>query len=200
MTIYAKTNAGRLLAFDKSQSLPTAMKDLLRRVDGKTTRQQLLVKPGDKDVLDELIQRQWVQVVPAGWRNSTYASGYGDTQDPLDVLDTQSDTTADTTTDTVAGNLQLDADQFASTEAAGLDGDVAVISSLKIESAKLLMSDFVATHMPEYVDVTMSEILALQTKADLLCMLSAYIDLAHRKGKPGQLHIQQVLATVADSD
>lgn len=199
-TIYAKTNAGRLLAFDNSQQLPAAMKNMLRRVDGKTTRQQLLVKPGDTDVLEELIQRQWVQVVSAAWRNSTYASGhgseftsdFGETQNPPTELDTLTNSFVDT--------FGSGGDQFASTEAASLDGDVAVSSSLKIESAKLLMSDFVTTHLPEYLDITLTEIMALRTKADLLCMLGAYIDMAHRKGKPGQQHIQQLLLTVADNE
>ena len=198
-TIFAKTNAGRLLAFDNSQGLPAAMKDMLRRVDGKTTRRQLLVNPGDKDVLDELIQRDWVQVVSAPWRNSTYASeasALGEPEDSLAAVDTQFDTQAASFFDATG----LGTDQFAPTEAAGLDGNMAASNSLKIELAKLLMSDFVTAHLPEYLDVTLSEIMALQTKADLLCMLSAYIDLAHRKGKPGQLHIQQLLLAVADSD
>lgn len=175
MTIYAKTNAGRLLAYDNTLGVPPALRDLLRRVDGKTGHQHLLVKPGDQGLLEELIARDLVQVVSAPWRNSAYVSSHADSAAPH-------------------------APQFDATEPARLGDELRVSSSLKIEPAKALMRDFVRTYMPEYADDTMVEITALRNKADLLCMLSGYIDLVQRTGKPGQQHVQQLLLAVVDSD
>lgn len=188
MTIYAKTNAGRLLAFDNSQALPAAMREFLRRVDGKTTRQQLLSHPGDKDMLEELLQRQWVQVVSAPWRNSTYSSSQTGADDAY--------------VDTSSGALESESDieQFAPTEAAGLDSESDVSSSLNIRDAKLLMCDFVASHMPEHYEALVNDILEFRDRADLLTMLNPYIDLANSKGKLGQQHVQQLLAMVAGSE
>ena len=174
MTIYAKTNAGRLLAYDNTLDVPPALRDFLRRVDGKTGLQQLMVKPGDRGLLDELITRDLVRVASAPWRNSAYVSSHADSAAPP-------------------------APQFDATEPAGL-GHEPIVSSVKIGPAKALMSDFVSSHMPEYAYSTMIEIEALKNKADLLCMLSGYIDLVQRTGKPGQQHVQQLLLAVAGSD
>lgn len=188
MTIYAKTNKGRLLAFDNSHGLPAATKEFLRRIDGKTALEQLLVHPGDEDLLDDFIRRQWVQAVSTPWRISTYSSSQNDLND------------ADGPNSGRSHAFESDAEQFESTEAAALQSEPEVSGNLRISDAKVLMRDFVVGQMPEHYDAVINDIQALRNKADLLCMLSPYIDKAHRKGKLGQQHIQQLLATVADSN
>ncbi len=174
MTIYAKTNAGRLLAFDNSQNMPTELRNLLRRVDGKTQQRELLTTPGDAYWLQELTARELVQIVSTPWRNSAYASSQPDSAAPHKP-------------------------QFDAAEPAGL-GNGLTSSDVKIAPAKALMSDFVSAYVPEFAHATLLEIEALKSKADLLCMLSGYIDLVQRTGKRGQQHVQQLLLAVASSD
>lgn len=71
MTVYSKTNAGRLMAFKPKPGLPVALKDLLILVDGKTPYQELVRRPGDAELFEELQLRQLVQIAPEPWRNSS---------------------------------------------------------------------------------------------------------------------------------
>lgn len=74
MTVYSKTNAGRLLAFEQKPSISQALKDMLRRVDGKTARYQLTIYAGDDELFEELCARQLVQVTTEPWRHSSAQS------------------------------------------------------------------------------------------------------------------------------
>ncbi len=167
MTIYAKTNPGRLLAFDQAQDVPANWRDMLRRVDGKTRQEQLLLAPGDEALLQVLAQRGLIQVVSTPWRNS--------------ISDSRSQ----------AFDSSLSPDQGVASNTS---------HSAKIDSVIALMILFIQTSLPEYADSTLREITALNNKAELLCMLTGYIDLANRAGKVGQKHVQQLLLELAKTN
>lgn len=77
-TVYSKTNAGRLLAFEQKPGSAGAMRDLLKRVDGKTTYQQLIKSPSDAELFAQLCQQELVQVAPEPWRNSSVTPTFTD--------------------------------------------------------------------------------------------------------------------------
>lgn len=74
MTAYSKTNAERLLAFEPKPGIATAMRELLKRVDGKTSSQQLVNLTGEAELFAELWKRDPVKAVPQAWRNSAASS------------------------------------------------------------------------------------------------------------------------------
>lgn len=164
MTVYARTNAGRLMAFDTAPGIPAPLKDLLRRVDGKTRQAQLMRNPGDESLLQHLVQKGLVQVVSALWRSSMPTS------------------------------------EFVAAQPISLAAMVAPPDDTKIVAVKALMGQFVQACLPQYAGATLPEIAALKSKAELLCMLTGYIDLANRAGRDGQKHVQQLLLELAHTD
>lgn len=167
MTIYSKTNAGRLLAFEQKPSVSLALRDLLRRVDGKTSSAQLITQPGDAELFEELCVRQLVRVATEPWRNSAHP--------------TPSVSPSVSAADDHGPRLSL---------VSKLDSPKA---DTKIDAVKALMSEFIQVRMPEHVNGTLGEIDALQSETQLLCMLSGYINLINSTGLTGQRHVQELL-------
>jgi len=178
MTVYSKTNTGRLLAFDQKPSVPQAMRDLLRRVDGKTPYHQLISQPGDAELFEELCQRQLVQIATEPWRNGSTAN-----TSPVPSSSWRA-----------AGNgpeellLRL----------VGKPDDPRYGS--KLETVKALMSSFVQTHLPTHADATLAEIRALTSEAELLCMFNGYINLVNPAGQAGQAHVQDLLLAISGDE
>lgn len=180
MIVYSKTNTGRLRAFEQKPSLSLALRDLLRRVDGKTHHLQLMTQPTDTALLDELLRRQLVQIAPEPWRSSSAFS-----QAPE-----QSSEQAANVQDS-GGRLRLVAD------AAGLR--TAQVRS-NLEAAKALMCEFIQVVQPLHTQATINEITAIASEAQLLCMLDGYIHLVNQNGQAGQKHVQAVLLALAGGD
>ena len=188
MTVYSKTNAGRLLAFEQKPGVPEPLRDMLRRVDGKTPYQQLVSRGNDAELFEELFRRKLIQIAPEAWRNSA-------------VLDSGTDSVLANSmcslpaTSQHADNAKPDESHLSLVAAPGSHRNFS-----KIETIKAQMVGFVRAELPEHADATFAEIDALTNEAQLLCMLNGYINLVNPSGKAGQVHVQQLLLTLAEED
>jgi len=188
MTVYSKTNAGRLLAFGQKPGMSHELRDLLKRVDGKTPCQQLFRLPGDAERFAELCKQQLVQIAPGPWRNSSVlpASLY---VEPENTLRPDAATSAqDDPVKKSEPHLSL---------VGSLDNDG---QNSKIKAIQVMMVGFIQAHLPEHADVTLPEIKALASEAHLLCMLSGYVNFINPTGRAGQQHIQELLLTLAGEE
>lgn len=174
VTIYSKTNLGRLRAFEQKSSVSSDLRGLLRRIDGKTSIEALISQPEDAELFEELLRRQLVEVVTDSWRNST---------PPTHSLGQQS-------TDDVADEPLLSL--VSKLDSPRVDS--------KIEAIKILMVGFIQLHLPEHADTTLDEINALNSEAQLLSMLNGYINLINAVGRAGQEHVQNLLLILAHTE
>lgn len=173
--VYSKTNAGRMLAFEQKPTIAPALRDLLRRVDGKTPYQLLIQQPGDAELFDGLEQYKLIQVAKEAWRNSSFMQ-------PLDDF--------------------THAASVSPTAPAAMQDDIAKPSrprSCNLPAVKALMTGFVQSKLPEHAESTLDEIMTLSSDAQLLCMLDGYIHLVSRAGKAGQQHVKELLLTMEAS-
>jgi hypothetical protein len=184
-TVYSKTNAGRLLAFDQKPGMARVLRDLLRKVDGKTSYQELVSLPEEVELFAELYQRGLVQIAPEPWRNSSAVSAFSDSTANKDAcLDAQ------------AGQ-RIDVDKKVEPHLTLVVKPDNTLNISKMNAIKSLMSDFIQYQLPKHAATTLPEINALTNEAQLLCMLSGYINLIDPVGKAGQAHIQNLLLILA---
>lgn len=173
--VFSKTNAGRMLAFEQKPTIAPALRDLLRRVDGKTPYQLLIKQSGDAELFDELERYKLIQVAKEAWRNSSLMQ-------PLEVL-----THATSVRPTVPVALQ------------DTSAKPSRPRSSNLPAVKELMTLFVQAELPEHAEATLDEIMTLNSDAQLLCMLDGYIHLVSRAGKAGQQHVKELLLTMEAS-
>lgn len=185
MTVYSKTNAGRLLAFEPRSATLPAVRDLLRRVDGKTTYQELISRPGDAEIFQDLLKRQLVQIATEPWRNSAV------------VADSSLSAQAHPAP---AVNHRVDSNLGPALEPRAVNTSTRLEDTSKIDTIKTMMCGFVQTHLPGHVKATFAEINALTNEAQLLCMLTGYVNLINPTGAAGLHHVQLLLLILADSD
>ena len=192
-----------MIAFEQTPSIEPQLRDLLRRVDGKTAYQQLVNQPGDALLFEELQVRQLVQVAPQQWRNSSNASGFTDSAPQFSVRPAANTVLQDNAAKKSSPNLSLVArldESLDPLKPAETRSRPEAVEQPKIRAVKILMCRFVLAQLPEYADATLVEINALTSEAQLLCMLTGYINLVNRTGKAGQQHVQQVLLTLAGDE
>lgn len=184
-TVYSKTNAGRLLAFGQHFNVKAELKNLLRQVDGRTAYHHLISTSSDAVLFVELLARQLVQIAPEPWRNSAGRSVHEDLG-----LNARSGTTAST---------NPRPDEHPQKEhrltLVGTQNDAKQHS--KLETIKWQMTRFIQTQLPMHMVTTLPEIAALTCEAQLLCMLNGYVNLINPTGKAGQVHVQELLLTLA---
>jgi hypothetical protein len=188
MTVYSKTNAGRLLAFEQKHEMAPAMRNLLKKVDGKTAYLQLIGSPDEAEFFNQLLARELVQIAPELWRNSAAEPGFTDSALNTSVQLGSKANQHQNSVNQSPPHLSLVAKP------------VGAQSPLKIETIKGLMASFIQTQLPQHADATLAEINGLTSEAQFLCMLSGYINLVDPAGKAGQLHVQQLLLTLAGNE
>lgn len=184
-TVYSKTNAGRLLAFDQNSHVNMELRNLLRRVDGRATYDQLISTSSDAVLFTELLARQLVQISPAPWRNSAGTVAHQDTSsnaragvNPTANPQPDKHTAPEHRLSLVT--KQNDTKQYS-----------------KLEIIKLQMTSFIQAHLPTHALTTLPEIAALTSEVQLLCMFNGYVNLIDSTGKAGQVHVQELLLTLA---
>jgi hypothetical protein len=164
MTIYSKTMAGRMVAFDQQTGLTPVLKGFLKSVDGKTPTDQLLAQwqegPDALQLLKELERQGLIELRAVRWSNSSANSSL-----PPSLVNSPPP----------ALTLVHGAKKAARTDSlAGLD-------PIKEE-----MATFLLTHLPQH------EIEEIDSYDRLMMMLTAYANVANEAGREGLTHIKSL--------
>jgi hypothetical protein len=170
MTVYSKTMAGRMVAFDQLSGLTPALKDFLKLVDGKTPPDQLVAQWRDGtealQMLQELEIRGLIEVRAVRWShtagNSAFSSSFTDSTPPASAPAPQ---------------------KMARTPA-----------PVELAAIKEQMATFMLTHLPHHAVTVLKEIEEIDSYDRLMHMLTAYAHLAHDAGRIGLAHIKSLRA------
>lgn len=197
MTVYSKTIAGRLLAFEQKPSLPLPLRDMLKRVDGKTPYQQLVRQTGDAEVFEKLFLLQLVQIAPEPWRNSPAPSARPESMPlsqaqslPTDVREAQFVPTV---------RQPFDDNKAAKPRLRLVPAPDGSVQTSKLQVVKSLMCDFIRAKVPLHAAATCAEIEAVTNEAQFLGIFIAYNHLIGPTGYAGQKHIERLLLTLAQA-
>ena len=182
MTIYSKTMEGRLLAFDKQSPLPAPLKDLLKRVDGKTSSDELGSHmgtwAGSADLLRELERRNLVQVNNARPVATDISAAR--------LL------TAQSRTDGAA--LEYFATEPVPLFPASAPRKQATEqpSHTEIQAIRECMATFILTYLPHYAQSLLKEIEGIDSYEKLMGTLDGYAFVTQEAGRAGLNHIREL--------
>lgn len=180
MTVYSKTMAGRMVAVDLKSTLTPDLKNFLKRIDGKTSPEQLVAQWRDGSdavqLLQELERRGLIEVRSARWSNSAINSAFSDSTSPTSLLPLP--------------------DNAPSKQYAPTPKPAAVVTpthpSTELHRIKDEMESFILTHLPHRAIPVLKEIEDIDNHQSLQVMLAAYANLAHEAGRTGLAHIKSL--------
>lgn len=182
MTIYSKTMEGRLQAFDKQSPLPAPLKDLLKRVDGKTSSEELGTHmgtwPGSADLLRELERRNLVQANKA----QRVVTDIGAARPPA----------AQSRPESVA--LEYFATEPVPLFPASAPRKQAAEqpSHTEIQAIRECMATFILTYLPHYARSLLKEIEDIDSYEKLMGTLDGYAFVTQEAGRAGLNHIREL--------
>ena len=199
--IFAKTNRGRLAAFDPQSQLPVAQKNLLRLIDGKTRLTSLNVRLGASacslELIESLLDQDLIQLTKTDARQASPAANDSSKQQRqrphLELVSDESEPTAP------ASLMALLEQEWAPADADSADGDFRHSSDYlgRLQSAKANLISFVVTHMPKQATELSQEIDRImhndQLKATIMAVLSMAYQANPDQTRELQRTVQQLL-------
>ena len=192
--IFAKTNLGRLAAFDPQSQLPVAQKKLLRLIDGKTRLVSLMITLGaaacSLELIESLLDQDLIQLTKTD-ADQTGMRPTGESRHPsrtrhLALVSNHGRLTAPAS---IMALLEQDWEPAATTSEPPHSSDY----QDRLGAAKDNLIQFVTTHMPQQAQALFEEIDQIRHNDQLKATIMAVLSMAYQANPDQTRELQRTV-------